>query len=183
MSDFTLYSGAHSGAEAEFGRCAERWGINEVNFSFEGHVMERNKNIKMLSDHDLQMGDVSMEIVSKRMGRFFGNAEKIRRVLQSIFHIVNNGHDIFAVGLILPDNTVKGGTGWGIELGKFFNRPTHVYDQEQKAWFSWINGEWVASTPTVQSKSFAGLGTRFLNDDGRQAIAELFQRSFGDPSN
>ncbi len=31
-SAITLYSGGHRGAEAEFGRQAEKWGLNEVNF-------------------------------------------------------------------------------------------------------------------------------------------------------
>ena len=36
-SDFILFSGAAAGAEAEFGACAERHGIEEVNFTFDGH--------------------------------------------------------------------------------------------------------------------------------------------------
>ena len=43
-SQITLYSGGHKGAESEFGKLAERWGIREVNFSFEGlsliHISE-----------------------------------------------------------------------------------------------------------------------------------------------
>ena len=38
-SHITLYSGGHRGAEAEFGSHAEHWGIQEVNFSFEGHTV------------------------------------------------------------------------------------------------------------------------------------------------
>ncbi len=37
LSDYTLFSGGHKGAEAEFGKQAEKHGVNEVNFSFEGH--------------------------------------------------------------------------------------------------------------------------------------------------
>jgi len=33
--------------------------------------------------------------------------------------MVNNGLQVFAVGIIQADNTVTGGTGWGVELGKF----------------------------------------------------------------
>jgi len=33
-SQITLYSGGHRGAEAEFGKTAEKWNIQEVNFSF-----------------------------------------------------------------------------------------------------------------------------------------------------
>ena len=37
----TLFSGAAKGAETEFGAQAEKAGIEEVNFSFEGHPVKR----------------------------------------------------------------------------------------------------------------------------------------------
>ena len=178
-SHITLYSGGHKGAEAEFGKLSERWGIQEVNFSFEGHNLDRARGVRMLSPEELDKGDVSMEIVSTRMGRKYSKAEKIRKVIQSIFHMVNNGYHVLAVGWILPDDTVKGGTGWGVELAKLFNRPLSVYDQEQKGWFAWKENRWVADTPVIRDKTFVGTGTRNLSDDGRRAIKDLFERSFG----
>ncbi len=180
-SNFTLFSGGLKGAEAEFGRNAELWGIREVNFSFKGHEMERVKDVRVLTEEELKLGDISMEIVSKRMGRTYAEAERIRRVIQSIFHMVNNGYQVFAVGWIQPDNTVKGGTGWAVELAKFFNRPVSVFDQDKNQWFTWENGSWKPDTPTISHKTFAGTGTRYLTEEGKKAIRELFQRSFGNP--
>lgn len=180
-SQFTLYSGAHRGAEAEFGKQAERWGIKEVHFSFEGHAAERSQGLRVLGSAELDKGDVSMEIVSTRMGRSYSKADKIRKVIQTIFHMVNNGHQVFAVGWIQPNGTVKGGTGWGVELAKLFNRPTSVYDQDRKGWFSWESTRWVADTPVISHDTFVGTGTRNLSDDGREAIEALYRRSFGPP--
>ena len=45
----TLYSGGMKGAEAAFGEAAEKWGLQETNFSYEGHVMAREKNVVVLS--------------------------------------------------------------------------------------------------------------------------------------
>ena len=39
--DHTLYSGAAKGAEACFGENSERWKLNEVNYSFDGHKDSR----------------------------------------------------------------------------------------------------------------------------------------------
>jgi len=158
---------------------AEHWGIQEVNFSFEGHNIERTRGVRVLSLEELDKGDVSMEIVSARMARNYSKAEKIRKVIQSIFHMVNNGYHMIAVGWIQPDDTVKGGTGWGVELAKLFNRPLNVYDQERKTWFSWKDNKWVAETPVIIDKTFVGTGTRNLSDEGRKAIHELFENSFG----
>ena len=179
ISQITLYSGGHKGTEAEFGKLAETWSMKEVNISFEGHNPERTRGIRVLEQEELQKGDVSMEIVSKRMKRTYSRTDKIRKVIQSIFHMVNNGYHVIAVGWIQEDNTVKGGTGWGVELAKLFNRPLSVYDQEQKKWFSWEENRWVESTPVITSDTFVGTGTRNLSDDGRQALHDLFNRSFG----
>ena len=100
VSKTTLYSGGHKGAEAEFGKLAEAWKISEVNFSFEGHTPERTRGVRVLGQDELQKGDVSMEIVSKRMNRTYSKTDKIRKVIQSIFHMINNGYHVIAVGWI-----------------------------------------------------------------------------------
>jgi hypothetical protein len=174
-----MYSGGHKGTEAEFGRQAEKHGIREVNFSFEGHKMERDRGIQVLSAKELAEGNVSMEIVSMRMGRNFSEVDMIRKVIQSIFHMVNRGFQVFSVGWINEDNTVKGGTGWGVELAKLFNRPVSVYDQDKKSWFTWNNNAWEKDSPVISHKTFCGTGTRNLTDDARKAIEDLFDRSFG----
>lgn len=175
-----LYSGGHKGAEAEFGRQAEAHGVPEVTFSFPGHNMVREKNVKVLSPEELAEGDVSMAIVSKHMGRTYSSAEKIRRVIQSIFHMVNNARHVFAIGWIQADDTVKGGTGWAVELGKFFNRDVSVFDQEREQWFTWDGGQWQADEPVIPDKAFCGTGTRNLTDAGKTAIHDLYERSFAE---
>lgn len=113
-----------------------------------------------------------------RMNRTYSSAEAIRKVMQVIFHMVNSGFQVFAVGWIQPDNTVKGGTGWAVELAKLFNRPLSVFDQERKAWLSWSDHAWVESLPVIEHDTFVGTGTRHLTEEGRRAIDELFRRSF-----
>lgn len=176
-----LHSGGHKGTESEFGRHAERWGLEEVTYTFEGHASERSRGLIHLDDTELAKGDVSMEIVYRHMGRTYHQPGHIRRVIQSIFHMVVNSHHVFAVGQLQPGGLVKGGTGWGVELAKFFNRDVSVYDQEQNAWFRWRQGEWVPDDPIIEERPFAATGTRNLTDTGKAAIAELFERSFGAP--
>ncbi len=119
-----------------------------------------------------------MEIVSMRMHRNYAQADKIRKVFQLIFHMVNSGLQVFAVGWIQADDTVKGGTGWAVELGKLFNRPLSVFDQDRNQWFTWKDNAWVTDQPVIEHKTFVGTGTRNLNEAGKQAIRELFSRSF-----
>jgi len=178
-SECTLYSGGHVGAETFFGECAERHGVAEVTFSFEGHHIKRDKGLVMLSDADLKRGDVSMEIISIHMHRQYAQSEKTRRIFQSIFHMVNKGLQVFAVGVIQDDNTVKGGTGWSVELGKFFNRKVHVFDQVKNVWFTWRHDEWVVDMPVISETTFCGSGTRDITDESRKAVEALFTQSLG----
>ncbi len=175
----TLYTGGHVGAEQFFGECAEKWGVAEVTFSFEGHFIKREKNVVMLDDAELRRGDISMEIVTRHMHRQYARADKTKRILQSIFHMVNNGMQVFAIGVIQEDDTVRGGTGWGVELGKFFNRDVHVFDKTRHKWFSWRNRLWVEDAPLITEKTFCGTGTRELTEESRKAVEGLFTRSFG----
>ena len=175
----TLCSGGLKGAEATFGERAEQWGINEVIYTFEGHKLQREKNAVLLTQQELERGDISMELASKMLNRTYYETSKIRKVLQTIFHMVNNGHQIFVIGTILEDNSVKGGTGWAVELAKLFNRPLHVYDQPRKQWFTWKENQWHEDTPVIEYNTFVGSGTRYLSDAGREAIIKLYEESFG----
>ena len=177
-----LFSGGAPGAEAAFGASAERHGVEEVNFTFEGHKMARHRGVRVLNHEELQSGDVSLAYVSQLMHRRYTDAPTIRRVLQTLWYQVNHGQEIYVVGTILDDGTVRGGTGWGAEFAKLCNKPLHVYDQEKDTWFTWDERQWVARTgsdlPTIQHAHFTGTGTRTLTDAGKTAISALFERSF-----
>jgi hypothetical protein len=180
---YTLFSGGAPGAEAEFGANAERWGLDEVNFGFEGHVVARTRGMRILTHEELQAGDVSLEYISRLMNRRYADTPTFRKVLQSIWYQINHGQEVFVVGTILNDGHVKGGTGWGAEFAKLCNKPLHVFDQAQNAWFTWNPRDWVMRSrddaPTITQAHFTGTGTRMLQDNGRQAIAKLFERAFG----
>jgi len=178
--DCVLYSGAAGGAEATFGAAAETAGIEEVNFTFEGHPDARSRGIRVLTHAELKQGDVSLAYVSRLMNRKFKDTRLFRSVLQTIWHQVNNAQEVYVVGHVLEDQTVKGGTGWGAEFAKLCNKPLFVFDQPAKAWFKWAGTKFEpAGDPVVTAERFCGTGTRQLNDDGKAAIDALFARTFG----
>jgi hypothetical protein len=180
-TDFILFSGAAPGAEAEFGSCAERHGIEEVNFTFEGHVEARRRGVRVLNHEELQAGDVSLEYVSRLMNRRYTDSPTIRKILQTLWYQVNSGQEIYVIGVILNDQTVRGGTGWGAEFAKLCNKPLFVFDQERDGWFGWAGGEWKTlggEAPTISHPHFTGTGTRTIHENGQRAIEALFTRSF-----
>jgi len=179
-TELHLIHGGHKGTEAAFGEIAAKHGIRETTLSFEGHRMERAHNVEVLDDKALDAGRVSMEFVFQAMGRRFHSGDGIRRVIHSMFHVVTRTNELFTVGVIQPNDTVRGGTGWGVELAKAFNRKVHVFDQQRNAWFTWDHDEWKPSDPKLPSQgTFSATGTRNLCDEGRAAIESLFERSLG----
>jgi hypothetical protein len=180
--DVILFSGGIQGAEAEFGATAERYGMAEVNFSFEGHSIVRHRGLRVLTPEELKNGDVSLEYVSRLMNRPYTASPTIRKVLQSIWYQVNSGQEIYVIGEILADKTVKGGTGWGAEFAKLCNKPLFVFDQKRNSWFAWNKTEWIeypnGEGPVISHTHITGTGTRFIEAGGQKAIADLFARSF-----
>lgn len=181
---FKMHSGGARGAEAAFGACAEKWGMTEINYTFDGHRMrERKRGVVELSAADLKKGDFSLVYASRRLGRVLSDIPLVRNVLQTIWHQVNFASQVFVVGVIQEDGTVRGGTGWGAELARLWKKPLFVYDQEKRGWFQWSGKAWeMVTEPIIRGENFCGTGTQNLSDDGREAINALFFRSFGDPN-
>ena len=174
----TLISGGHKGAEAEFGRAAKRWGVEQTTLSFVGHDMEWPVSVRVLSDARARPGrrldGDRLQADGTHLPR--GRADPPRRAV-ALRTWSTTAYQVFAIGWIQPDDTVKGGTGWGVELAKLFNRPVWVFDQARGEWFAWRDGHWVPEDPTLGDRAFAGTGTRNLSEAGRAAIADLFRRS------
>jgi hypothetical protein len=180
---FTLLAIGSAGAEEEFGACAERWGLHEVNFTFAGrHELARTRGLVELSEDELKVGEVSPAYVQVHMHRAFSAPPELRRVLQAIWHQVSTAGEVFAVGTVDADKTAHGGTGWAVELARHWGKPVHLFDQARRRWIRWDERDWVGEAPPVIAhERFAGAGTRTLSDDGRAAIRALFERSFGAP--
>src|SRR3954468_16401156 len=178
-----LFSGGAPGAEAEFGACAERHGVEEVNFTFDGHKIVRHRGVRVLNHEELQSGDVSLGYVSRLMHRRYADAPTIRTVLQPLWYQVNAGQEVCVIGTVVDEATVRGATGWRAEFAKLCNKPLHVFDQEKNSWFSWSGEEWTkrssTSGPLISHVHFTGTGTRTLQPNGKRAIEDLFTRSFG----
>jgi len=178
-SGCTLLSGGASGSEAAFGELAEQYGLAEINYSFEGHQISRTRGVLQLSEKELKRGAVVPSYVQAQMHRNYPQTPLFKKILQSIWHQVNTARQVFIVGVINEDHTIKGGTGWAAELGKHLHKEVFVYDQERRGWYMWSGHEWsTVDEPRITARRFAGGGSRNLSDHGRAELESLFARSF-----
>jgi hypothetical protein len=179
MKNFTLISGAAIGSEETFGEFAEKHNIEEINYTFEGHDDHRNRGLKVLSEAELEKSCISLKEVTEIMHRKYPNTPTFKKILQTIWYLIEEGEEVFVVGKIQDDKTVKGGTGWAAEFAKQSKKPLFVFDQEQDGWFSWTGSDWQAESDVKITKAkFTGTGSRHLLDSGKAAIADLFAKSF-----
>ena len=179
---FTLLSGGAKGAETLFGEAAERWGLGEINFTFAGRESKRQRGLEVLSEEALERGSVSRAYITAQLHRSFPKTDTFRRILKMIWHQVATAGEVFAIGTIQEDGTVRGGTGWGVELARHFHKRAYVFDQEREGWFRWRDDAWQEiEAPIIRRTRFAGTGTRFPSEAAARAVEELFERSFGKP--
>ncbi|OGQ84609.1 MAG: hypothetical protein A2289_14945 [Deltaproteobacteria bacterium RIFOXYA12_FULL_58_15] len=175
-----MLSGGAKGSEATFGEMAERYGMTEVCFSFAGRTPLRTRGLVELAPDDLRRGAVSSLYVESQLHRTFPADEAFQKVLQTIWHQVTTAGEVFVIGAIQEDGTVRGGTGWAAELAKRFEKPLYVFDQGRQSWLTWSGSRWVnIAAPTIRHTRFCGTGTVRIEKTGRQAIAQLFADSFG----
>lgn len=93
---------------------------------------------------------------------------------------INNTDAIFVVGN-LKNGVVEGSIGQFVQVAIDENKPIYVYDQMRKQWFSNINGQWsVFSGVPKLTKNFAGISARELNNDGKDAIKQVYENTFND---
>ena len=178
---YTLMSGGANGAESLFGECAEQFGLNEQTFSFPGRQVSRQRGLIELSNAELHEGEVSNIYLQNHLHRSFPNTPAFRKVIQTIWHQVTTAGEVFVIGKVEDDQTVKGGTGWAAELGRHLHKPVYVFDQDKNKWFAALPGKdgWDSiENPRITKARFTGTGTRKLTAEGEQAIRTLFARSF-----
>ena len=73
---------------------------------------------------------------------------------------------------------VQGGTGYAVEMAIQANKPVYVFDQIRKEWYKNINGVWSRSEVPTLTENFAGIGTRKINEAGKQAIRDVYANTF-----
>ena len=67
-NNYVLYSGGAKGSETEFGKVAEKFGVQEVNFTFNGHKIFRSRGVRVLTNEELLAAGVTPGYVRLSIG-------------------------------------------------------------------------------------------------------------------
>ena len=97
----------------------------------------------------------------------------VNHLLERNYYQVAWSDSVYGVGE-LSKSQIKGGTAWAFQmfwdLGK---TESYFFDQNENQWYQWTN-QWSPMEQPPQPKGiWAGIGTRNLNVQGKQAIRTL----------
>lgn len=198
---YTLHSGGAIGADTVWGQIGKQFGISEENQRHYKTADMPNGNTQ-ITEQDYKEGKKE---AAKAANRMFGydKTEVNMGLLIRNWSQVKYSDAVYAVGRLVPagenafpDNkkedtriaknpTVTGGTGYAVNMAILNNKPVYVYNQYDhptyhKGWYKYdsnINDYVPTETPTL-TRHFAGIGTRYINEDGEKAIQDTYEKTF-----
>jgi hypothetical protein len=171
-------SGGALGADLQWGMCAGMAGHQVIHWSFPGHKSDAPaEELVRIPFETLTMADEHLEKANKTMNRRLSYDKPwIINLLRRNYFQVGNSQSVYAISTI-KKGLVQGGTAWAVQMFIDLHPEStecYVFDQELAQWFQWLNSSWTAiETPPAPTGVWAGVGTRDLNQAGKQAIRQL----------
>lgn len=201
-SEFTLHSGGATGSDSFWDDVAKEFGIGEAkHYMHPAQVGKWNQPPRgnaVISDIDITEGATeAARAVHRIYGATFRQVKQenlIRDWAQTKY-----ADTIFAVGKLMPkgskfdtktdriltNDSVIGGTAYATNMGILHNKQVFVFNQEKNdkfdiGWYKYdyMYNEYESVGTPVLTKNFAGIGTREINDVGKQAIRDVFEKTF-----
>ena len=186
-TDYTNYSGAAQGGDTVWENVGKEFGLGkQVNYRPEDlqkltkEQLEEVENAYLKAVKDLGRGVLAKNTFAGGLVRRDYLQAKAADSVFAISTIIEPGQKD-KKGYINKTNkqVVEGGTGYAVQMAINLGKPVFVFDQLKNKWFSWdktSNSFEETSTPKL-TKKFAGIGTREINDLGKQAIRDVYEQS------
>lgn len=175
LGEFTLHSGGAAGSDTWWGRVGEQYGVSLKHYYHGNPTPAGNVEV---SDKEFKEGLPLAYQAAKDMGRKAETVTKYQDLIGRDVTQATRASEIFAIG-VLDGTQVKGGTGYAVQIGINLGKPVHVFDQEKNQWYQYDYGtkSFVETETPTLSKDFAGIGTREINDNGLEAIRQVYAKT------
>jgi hypothetical protein len=193
-AEYTNYSGAATGGDTVWAEVGKEYGLgkqvdytvntydrltpeqkDEVEAAYIRAAQDLGRPIFDLNDSD------SKKVYSGKLVRRDYLQAKAADAVFAIGNIVTPGSKN-KKGYIVKSKTdsVDGGTGYAVQMAINLGKPVYVFDQTYEKWFAWEDGKFRISEVPTLTKKFAGIGTREINEAGKQAIRDVYANTFKD---
>lgn len=179
---YTCHSGGCKGSDIEWENECAKYGIPTISYSFGKHS-QYGRNQVILTDEQLQEGWEQVLKCEKPIKRSLYNVKYnpyVKNLLCRNWFQVKNSQEIYAVGRLIlgEDRLVDGGTGWAVQMAINNHKPVWLFEQVLNCWMIFYSAKHrfveVNSIPHLVN-NFAGIGTRQILDNGKEAIKNILQ--------
>lgn len=182
---YVNHSGGCEGADMAWETVGLSYNVKTIAYSFEGH-RQYSANPHILTIQELTVGWEACKKASWTLGRRIDqhSSTYTRKLLSRNWFQVKNAEAIYAIGTLVKGSgiLVNGGTGWAVQMAIDNKKPVYLFEQDEKKWmtfdYEYEVFDLCKSYPTINVKNFAGIGTRAINDDGLQAILNVYEKTF-----
>jgi hypothetical protein len=195
-SEYTNYSGGATGGDAIWETTGKEYGLGkQINY--------RPEDLKRLTKEQMQEVENAYQQAVKDLGRrSFESNTFVGGLVRRDYLQAKKADAIFAISdIILPNEKgkpvkgirysnkmskaiVDGGTGYAVQMGINLNKPVYVFHQGTNSdniteigWYKWNNDRFDKINTPQLTKNFAGIGTREINEIGKQAIKDVYEFS------
>lgn len=168
---YTNHSGGAIGSDTMWGEIGEEYGV--VSNHYYHGTKTPNGNIE-ITEEQFERGKQHVHKANETLHR---RPDKYMNLLARNWIQVENSDAVFAIGQ-LKNGIVDGGTGWAVQMAIDVNKPVYVFDQDRNKWYTNVDKDWIEiGTPTL-TPNFAGIGTRNINQNGIEAIRDVYENTF-----
>jgi hypothetical protein len=178
-NDNICMSGGAIGADLQWGAIAGCMGHTVIHWGFAGHRTDAPpQEVVKLTDEQLDVANEHCKRASLSLKRYYPpKSEFVKNLLRRNYYQICESDRVYAIAEIV-DNQVQGGTAWAVQMFIDKNNgdvcEVYVFDQDQDCWFMWGGAIWVAvDQPPTPHGVWAGIGTRKLRDNGKNAIRAI----------
>ena len=194
LSTYTNHSGGADGSDTEWDVIGKEFGMVENNHYYTGVRSPKNAplgNVDITDKPIAREGASKVAEAAKEMWGYKYKTMKDQRLIRNWAQVANSDA-VFAIGVLgkpgdiwkgdeksdeprkLLKFAVQGGTGYAVEMAIQAGKPVFVFDQSRNQWYKNVDGEWSKTETPSLTKNFAGIGTREINEAGKQAIRDVY---------
>lgn len=178
-SNVSMYSGAAKGSDTYWASIGKNYGISVTDFTTKSITAENKDEAtaKVMKANESLNRVFPMQPNEKRDA---ASTEVANNLILRDWLQVKNADSIFAISTINSRGQVDGGTGWAVQMAIDEHKPVYVFNQNDNKWYVYqeFSKQFVETdTPTLTSK-FAGIGTRNISNEGKQAIINVYSKTF-----
>ena len=179
--EYTNHSGGAVGSDYYFEEIGLKYGvINHIHYWYK-FKNPHSKWEHQITKEQYEEGIIHIKKANETLKR--RNIDRYMHLLSRNWFQVKNSESTFAIGTFQTRTTVKGGTGYAVQMSLDNKKKVYFFDQEQVKWFyfdydlnKFIHIQ--EEDKIVLTKNFAGIGTRELNSYGKKAIEQLYINTF-----